>query len=213
MVNEFLRIFRRYCELSQEAVASAARISLEKYKQYEYGLDEPDKETMKRLLLVLGLPDSIEDLEFGTYDKSFEIFAPKKIDANMFKSTERCRQARLLINLLSEKEKQLVLLYRTASLKYKNKILSTALKSLSCADQIAEDNLTEYLLMLEGSYTKQADFVAEHYNMPKEDALNKTKEIFESVSWDKIKQEAEELINKRIREAIDSELSGQAHLQ
>lgn len=205
MFNEFICIFRRYCNLTQEDVAAAARIPLDRYREYEYGLDEPDNETLKRLAKIFGLEESIFSLGIEPISKIVAMFEPKSPDENMFRTAEERENVKLLINMLSKDEARLLLLYRTASRKHRNRIMQTALKSMSAIDAVTEDEIDEYLLLLEGTYTHRTEKLAEEYNMSCEEANLKLKNIFDSKEWKQIKKEIENLIDTKIENMIKDE--------
>ncbi len=209
MFNEFICIFRRYCELSQEDVANAARIPLEKYKEYEYGLNDPDSETLRRLAAVFGLKESVFNLGIEPMQKTLEMFEPKAPDENIFKTPEDRASVRLLVNMLTKDESRLLLLYRTASRKQKNKIMKTAMQSLSCMDAVTEAEIDEYLLSLEGTYAHGAEKLAEEYDTTYEEANMKLKKLFSNDSWIKIKSEIMDTVDNMLKNIVKEEFSKQ----
>lgn len=209
MFNEFICVFRRYCNLSQEDVARAARIPLEKYREYEYGLDDPDSETCTRIAKIFGLDESVFKLGIEPMQKTLEMFEPKYPDESMFKTPEDRANVRLLVNMLTKEEARLLLLYRTASRKQKNKIMKTAMQSLSCMDAVTEEELDEYLLNLEGTYAHQAEKLAEEYNTTYDEANIKLNNIFNNDSWKKIKSEIINTVDEMIENIVKEEFSKQ----
>lgn len=129
MVNEFICIFRRYCRLSQEDVAKAARIPIGKYREYEYCISEPTAEESKRIAAVYGLSEKDFNLGVESFKKTFTMFEPKSADLTLFETQEDMEKVKLLVNCLTDEEAKLVLFYRTASEDYKSQIMSLAQKS------------------------------------------------------------------------------------
>ena len=123
MFNEFICLFRRYCGLSQQEVADAAGLSIEKYRSYEYGLADPDEEALSRLSRVFGLKESVFNLGVEHIQKTFDMFEPRYADDNIFATAEDKAKVRLLLNMLEEDETRLILMFRTATDEQKKEIL------------------------------------------------------------------------------------------
>lgn len=128
--NEFICVFRRYCELEQEDVAAAARIPLETYLDYEYGLADPSNEELQRIAAVFGLEERVFELGIEPIRKTYEMFEPRPADENIFETAEDLEKVRLLVNKLSPDEARLVLFYRSADSEHKSIIAKAAADSL-----------------------------------------------------------------------------------
>lgn len=134
MVNEFISIFRRYCKLSQEDVAKAAKIPIGKYREYEYCISEPTAGESKRIAAVYGLSEEVFNLGMESFKKTYTMFEPKPVDFSIFETEEYIENVKLLVNCLSDDEAKLVLFYRTATEEYKTKIMALAKKSTETTD-------------------------------------------------------------------------------
>lgn len=205
MFNEFINLFRRYCGLSQQDVADAARISVEKYRSYEYGLADPDEETMRRLAKVFGLKDSVFELGIEHLTKTFEMFEPRYADDNIFKTAEDKAKVKLLVNMLEDDETRLLLLYRTASSKQKNIILQAAMQSVTNTDATVEDAINEHIMSIEGSCNTTAQELAREYNIGFEESVRKLEKVFNSDEWKQLQIDIITTIDKKLKTIIDEE--------
>lgn len=209
MFNEFINLFRRYCGLSQQDVADAVRISVEKYRTYEYGLADPDEETLRRLAKVFGLKESVYELGIEHMAKTFEMFEPKYADENIFKTAEDKEKVRLLVNMLEEDETHLLLLYRTASSMQKNIILQAAMQSVSNADATVEDIVNEHIMSLEGSCNTTAVELADKYNIDFSQSVKKLEKVFSSDQWKQLQIDVIATIDEKLKTIIDEEFKNE----
>lgn len=129
MFCEFINLFRRYCGLKQQDVADAAGLSLDRYRAYEYGLESPDDETLRKLEKVYGLKESVLDMSAEQREYTFAMFEPRYADDNIFATAEDKAKVKMMVNLLDDDEERLLLLYRTASEELRLRIMQTALNS------------------------------------------------------------------------------------
>ena len=111
MVYESIRLFRLYCELTPEMIASVTGIPVSRYKKIETGKVEPDEKEIAALARIFNIDE--KDLAGGLTNSSKYIIR-QNFDDNIFVSDEIKEKVKIAITDLTSKEKELILLIRNS---------------------------------------------------------------------------------------------------
>lgn len=111
MVYESIRLFRLYCELTPEMIASVTGIPVSRYKKIELGKIEPDAKEIAALARIFNVEE--KDLMGGLTNSSKYIIR-QNFDDNIFVSDEIKEKVKITITDLTSKEKELILLIRNS---------------------------------------------------------------------------------------------------
>lgn len=111
MLHESIRLFRLYCELTPEMIASVTGIPLARYKKIELGKVDPDENERAKLAKIFNIDE--KELESGLIESTKYVIR-QNFDDNMFVSEEIRERVRITITDLTQKEKELILLIRNS---------------------------------------------------------------------------------------------------
>lgn len=111
MLHESIRLFRLYCELTPEMIASVTGIPLARYKKIELGKVDPDENERAKLAKIFNIDE--KELESGLIESAKYVIR-QNFDDNMFVSEEIRERVRITITDLTQKEKELILLIRNS---------------------------------------------------------------------------------------------------
>ncbi len=111
MKDGLLLVLRMYCGYDAKMIAEATGIALARYKRIEAGDEEPDDSDIEKIAAVFGV--SAAYLK-GEDNFSDGLMLRQNIEELVFASDEMREQAKLRVTELSDLEKKLILLVRSA---------------------------------------------------------------------------------------------------
>lgn len=210
MINEYIVILRRYCNINASVMAQCAKMPLSRYQKFEDGEYIPNKRELYLIANALGLkPSFLEDLKNNKLSWPY-LLMDREPDNNMFESEEMKNRYKIFVNMLSTDELRLVLFYRNANTKNKDLIYKLAETSIispgSGTERIVEEFVAQKLAEIE---PQDLRLVAQKITSAptKQDTADEIeyaeKFIEQSQRLDEfLKDELEDIIDRKIRELI-----------